>query len=223
VNPLDWGILGTGVLAFIFSLFDYYTISVSGGSFGGDISESASAWHGFFGWFAALLALVGAALVATAIFAPQVKLPVPARLAGLGAFALATLCVILALFIIPDGGAGDIPGVDTGHGFGYWASLVLIIAGLVLSLMRFQQSGGQLPGGLNSKMPNIGQHGPQGGIGSGSGSQGSYGNAPQPGYGSTPQAGYGSTPQPGYGSAPQPGVGTPPPPPPPGYGPPAGQ
>jgi hypothetical protein len=233
VNPLDWGILGAGVLAFIFSLFDYYTVSYSSGGF--STSISASAWHGFFGWFAALLALVGAALVAAAIFAPQVKLPVPARLAGLGAFALATLCVILALFIIPDGGAGDVPGIDDGHGFGYWASLVLIIAGLVLSLMRFQQSGGQLPGGLSSKMPNIGQHGPQGGIGSGSqggygsGSQGGYGSAPQagsapqPGYGSAPQPGYGSAPQPGYGSAPQPGYGSAPQPgygsaPQPGYG-----
>jgi hypothetical protein len=221
VNPLDWGILGAGVLAFIFSLFDYYDISVSyRGIDGGDFTYSA--WHGFFGWFAALAALVGAALVAAAIFAPQVKLPVPARLAGLIAFAVATLCVILALFIIPDGDVGDIPGVDDGHGFGYWASLVLIIAGLVLSLMRFQQSGGQLPGGLSSKVPNIGQHGPQGGLGSGS--QGQYGSAPQPGYGSAPQPGYGSAPQPGYGSAPQPGTGTPPPPPPPpGYGPPAGQ
>ena len=100
-------------------------------------------------------------------------MPVPARLAGLGAFALATLCVIIALFVIPDGGAGDIPGVDTGHGFGYWASLVVIIAGLVLSLMRFQQTGGQLPGGMGNKVPNIGHHGPQGGLGSG----------PQPGPG----------------------------------------
>ena len=153
VNPLDWGIVAAGVLAFIFSLFDYYTISVSLGRGFGTSDGSVSAWHGFFGWFAALLALVGAALVAVSLFAPQVNLPVPARLAGLGAFALATLCVIIALFVIPDGGAGDIPGVDTGHGFGYWASLVVVLAGLVLSLMRFQQTGGQLPGGWATRCP----------------------------------------------------------------------
>jgi hypothetical protein len=156
------------VLAFIFSLFDYYTVSVSGQTIGGvhygGASDSASAWHGFFGWFGALLAVVGAGLVAMELFAPQVKLPVPTRLAGLGAFAVATLFVIIALFVIPDGGAGDIPGVDTGHGFGYWASLIVIIAGTVLSLMRLQQTGGRLPGALGN-IPHIGQHGQQGGVG----------------------------------------------------------
>src|SRR3954466_8617359 len=130
VNSLDWGIIGAGVLAFIFSLFDYYTIEVSFGGFSS--SGSASAWHGFFGWFAALLALAGAALVAMELFAPQVKLPIPTRLAGLGCFAVATLCVILALFIVPGYLGIDVPGgVDKGHDFGYWISLILIIAGTV--------------------------------------------------------------------------------------------
>ena len=44
--------------------------------------ETGSAWHGFFGWFGVLLALVGAAAIAAALFAPQLKLPVPARLAA---------------------------------------------------------------------------------------------------------------------------------------------
>jgi hypothetical protein len=178
VNPLDWGIVAAGALAFIFSLFDYYTVSVSGGGF--SASASASAWHGFFGWAAALLAVVGAAAVAIQLFAPQVKLPFPARLVGLGAFALALLFVIIALFDFP----GDVPsgsGIDTGRGFSYWVSLIVIIAGTVLSLMRLQATGGQLPGGLSSKIPNIGGYGPQGGI-----------------TGGTPQAGYGTQP-PGYG------------------------
>jgi hypothetical protein len=186
VNPLDWGIVGAGVLAFIFSLFDYYTVSVSGGGF--SASDSASAWHGFFGWFAALLALVGAGLVAMDLFAPHVKLPIATRLAGLAAFALATLFVIIALFVIPDGGVGNIPGVDTGHGFGYWASLIVIIAGLVMSLMRLQQTGGKLPGALGN-MPNIGARGPQGGMGGGQGTlggPGASGNPPPPGYAPPP-------------------------------------
>lgn len=195
-NPLDWGIVGAGVLAFIFSLFDYYTASVNVAGYGSS-SDSESAWHGFFGWFAALLAIVGAALVAVSLFAPHIKLPVPARLAGLGAFALATISVIIALFVFPED-VPDVKGVDTGRGFGYWASLIVIIAGLVLSLMRFQATGGQLPGGLQDKVPNVGGYGPQGGI---SGAP----NAPQPGYGQQPP------PPPGYGQQP---------PPPPGYGPP---
>ncbi len=191
INPLDWGIVGAGVLAFIFSLFDYYTASVRG--FG---SSSESAWHGFFGWFATLLAVVGAAVVAVSLFAPHIKMPVAARLAGLGAFAVATISVIIALFVFPED-VPDIAGVDTGRGFGYWASLIVIIAGLVLSLMRFQATGGQLPGGLQGKIPNVGGYGPQGGL--------TGGSAPHPGPGQQPP------PPPGYGQQP---------PPPPGYGPP---
>jgi hypothetical protein len=140
VNPYDWGILAAGVLAFIFSFVSYYTFSA------GPISVSESAWHGFFGWFAMLLALVGTAVVAMEMFAPHVKLPFPNRLIGLAAYALATLCVILALFVIPGYLGVDVPsGVNKGHGFGYWISLIVIVAGLVLSFMRFQQTGGKLP------------------------------------------------------------------------------
>src|SRR3954463_9531566 len=69
VNSLDWGIIGAGVLAFIFSLFDYYTIEVSFGGFSS--SGSASAWHGFFGWVAALLAVGGAGPGAGGVVSPH--------------------------------------------------------------------------------------------------------------------------------------------------------
>ncbi|MCU1656264.1 MAG: hypothetical protein JWO57_920 [Pseudonocardiales bacterium] len=162
VNPLDWGILAAGLLAFIFSFVSYYSLKPKAAlcSVGGCGSVTTSAWHGFFGWFAMLLALIGSAAVAISLFAPHVKLPAPARLIGLGAYALATLCVILAIFIVPRTYNGvSLPSslVDTGHGFGFWISLIVIVGGLVLSLMRFQQTGGQLPGAL-AKMPNIGGH-----------------------------------------------------------------
>jgi len=188
VNPLDWGILAAGVLALIFSTFGYYTVSVSFGGY--SASASASAWHGFFGWFAALVALVGGALVGVELFAPQTKLPVPARLTGLGCFALATLCVILALFVYPGGHVSG-AGVDEGHGVGYWLSLIVILAGLVMSLMRLQQQGGQLPGALGN-LPNIGAYGP-GGQGP---QQHPYG---QPGQTPPPPAGYAPPPPPPTG------------------------
>lgn len=159
VNSLDWVIMGAGVLIFIFSFVSYYTFSYGG------LTVSESAWHGFFGWFAMLLALIGSAAVAMEIFAPQVKLPWPNRLVGLAAYAVATLCVVLALFVIPGYLGIDVPsGVDEGHGVGYWISLILIIAGTVISLMRVQQTGTKLPGALGN-MPNIGSRGPQGGVG----------------------------------------------------------
>jgi hypothetical protein len=168
VNQLDWGILGAGALAFIFSFVSYYSVSY------GPYSASVNAWHGFFGWFAMLLALVGSGVVALELFMPHVKLPFPNRLVGLGAYAVATLCVILALFVIPDGNAGDIPGVDEGHGFGYWISLIVIVAGLVLSFLRFQQTGGQLPIGGGAGRPG------------GTGRPGGPVGGPPPGYGPPP-------------------------------------
>jgi hypothetical protein len=179
------------VLAFIFSFINFYTYSAKGGFSG--VSVDQSAWSGFLSLLAILLILVGTALIALDLFAPQVKLPVATRLAGLGAFALATLLLIIALFTVPDyggGGPGYDKAVDEGHGFGYWATLIMAIVGLVLSLMRLQQTGGKLPGALGN-LPDIGARGPQGGMSGG---------------------------QPGPGGAP--GGTPPPPPPPPGYGPP---
>ena len=201
VNQLDWGIMGAGLLAFIFSFVSYYSFSAKNcGDLCDSYNLSESAWNGFFGWFAMLLAVVGSALVALELFMPQVKLPFPNRLIGLGCYAVATLCVILALFVVPDylgGGPGYDKYVDEGHGFGYWISLIVIIAGLVLSLMRFQQGGGKLPGALGG-IPNIGGHAP--------GAHGAGGPAGQPPAGPPP---YGAPPQgppqgpPQYGAPPQ--------------------
>jgi hypothetical protein len=178
VNPLDWGILGAGLLAFIFSFIDFYTytgkeqcITIAGqrecGGGGGSVTQSG--WSGILSLLAILLILVGMALIAMDLFAPQVKLPIANRLAALGAFALATLLLIIALFTVPDyggGGPGYDQAVDEGHGFGYWATLILAIAATVMTLMRAQQTGTRLPGALGN-MPNLGNRGPQGGMGGG--------------------------------------------------------
>lgn len=137
-NQLDLGIIGAGVLAFLFSLFPYYTYSVS--AFGFSESVSWSAWHGFFGWFGAFVALGVAVLLVLRMFG-VVPETIPVRLISLAGFGVSTLCLLLALFIIP--GSADCGGnkacedaIDFGHGIGYWLSAIVIIAGLVLSFMR---------------------------------------------------------------------------------------
>jgi hypothetical protein len=217
VNPLDWGILAAGPLAFIFSFFNWYTADYRGVDLGG-----INAWHGFFGWFAVLLLLAGSAVTALSFFAPHVKLPVSNRLASLALFALAFICLVLALFITPIDDVSGIGGYDTGHGFGYWITLILSIAATVLALMRLQQSGEQLPGALGG-IPNIGAKGPQGGLTGGQPQAPGYGQPPTPGYAPPPAPGYGQPPAPGYGQPPAPGYGQPPAPgygqpPAPGYG-----
>jgi hypothetical protein len=83
-------------------------------------------------------------------------------------------------------------GVDEGHGFSYWIVLILLVIGLVLTFLRFQQTGGQLPGRSR-------------------GAPAGYGS-PDAGYGTTPPAAQQGYAQPGYA---QPGYA------PPGYAPPA--
>jgi hypothetical protein len=213
VNQLDWGILGAGLLAFIFSFMSYYNYSSKGNCGQFCVSFNNSAWHGFFGWFGVLLILIAAGLVAMALFAPQIKLPVPNRLAALGLWALGTLCIILTLFIYPgsasyNGFSGSTSGADKSHGFAFWIVLILAIAGLVVSLMRFQQTGGELPGALG-KVPNIGGHAPGGPV---QGPPPGYAppvQGPPPGY--APPAPQG--PPPGYAPPPQQGYSPPPPPP----------
>jgi hypothetical protein len=152
VNPLDWGIIGAGLLAFIFSFFSYYTATLKvkfAGVTSGSATGHESAWHGFFGWFAAFVALVSAGVLAAHLIA-KITLPFPVRLAVLAGFGLSTLCVLLALLIVPidTGSVGAFGGVkiDKGHGFGYWLSLIVIIAGTALAYKRFSDEGGKLPG-----------------------------------------------------------------------------
>lgn len=151
VKPMDWGIIAAGILALIFSTFDYYTATAKGP--GGSISNSISAWHGFFGWFAALVALAASALLAVHILAPKAALPVPVRLTVLGGYALSLLCMIIAGFVTPgarsaaDLGAGPGSGIsiDYGRGAGFYLSLIVILAGGVLSFLRLRETGTKLP------------------------------------------------------------------------------
>lgn len=151
VSPLDWGIIAAGVVAFIFSLFAFYTYSVSisiAGLSTTSRSVSWSAWHGFFGWFGVLLALVAAILLAAQLIA-KMTLPFPIRTVVLALFVLALICLLLALFVVPGntGGSGLFGvHVNKGHGFGYWISLIAVIVGTALAGKRFADTGGRLPG-----------------------------------------------------------------------------
>ena len=141
-HKFDLGIIAAGIVTFFASMLPYYTYSVSAGGFSS--SASVSGWHGFFGWFGALLALVGAGLVVAKILG--VSLPVPVAIAVLGCFGLALVCTILALFVFPGGSCPDLNvggfSCDTGHGFGYWLALLATLAGTGLAFLRYQEETG---------------------------------------------------------------------------------
>jgi hypothetical protein len=134
-HRLDLATIGAGVLAFLASLMPYYTVSYSG------VGGSFNAWHGFFGWFGALCALAGAAVLVARILG--VALPVPVRTTVFSLFAVGAFCTLLALFVWPGGGCDDsgvMVGVcdlfDQGHGFGYWLALLASFAGAALAAAR---------------------------------------------------------------------------------------
>ncbi len=166
INNLDWGIIGAGVLAFLFSFVSFYsgaTITINGHSesFSGG---SASAWHdifggGFFAWFAMVFAIAGAVVLVLEIVQPHVKLPITNRLLTVYLFAAAALFEIIAIFVTPSdsyAGFGSSGSVSIDHGAGFWISLIAILAGTVLALMRAQQTNTALPGPLSS-IPKIGK------------------------------------------------------------------
>lgn len=144
-NQLDLGMIAAGVVAFFASMLPFYTASVSAGGF--SASGHASAWHGFFGWFAALVALAMAVLVALPLFKVNLSLPLPLSQLALGGFVLALVCTVLALFVFPGGAScSDVNGLgvsihcDTGRGFGYWLMLLCVLAGTALAFMRSRDS-----------------------------------------------------------------------------------
>jgi len=163
VNPLDWAVLGIGFLVLIFSFFGYYSFKSSGGGF--SASQSYSAWHdifggGFFGWIGMVIAVLGTVALAITLFAPQTHLPMPGRTLAFLGFGIGFICEILAIFLHPKfaSSSGSILGqhysASFGHGFSFWVSLILILGGTVVSLMRVQQTGTNLPGALN-KLPKL--------------------------------------------------------------------
>jgi hypothetical protein len=142
-DRLDLALVGIGIVALIFSFFDFYKVTVKAAAvagFGGASgSATGSAWHGFFGWFGVLLMLIGAAVVAAKILGITLPFPLPLTLAVL--FVVAAVCEILALFIVP----GDTTGaaslgidIDKGHGFSYWIVLILSLAGAGIAAMKYR-------------------------------------------------------------------------------------
>jgi hypothetical protein len=105
------------------------------------------AWHGFFGWSAVVLALL-AALCALASMPGSRRRAVMAY-ATLALDALATVCLLVALAVVPDvvGSTGDLTQALGGgvhysdlvanhHAWGFWVSLALAVVGLAAAALR---------------------------------------------------------------------------------------
>lgn len=131
-DPFAIAAVALGVLALIASLLPYYTVSVS--YQGMSQSAHANAWHGFFGWAGAILALLGGIVALATLL--KVKVPFSPALVGTILFGLGFIFTLIALFVFP-GDTGSIPSdlhVDKGRGVGYWLALVFTLAGTAVSV-----------------------------------------------------------------------------------------
>lgn len=214
-NPLDWAAIGLAVVAFVFSFVRFYTADFSfGSSCSAEVRNavltaprktSESAWHGFFGWFGVVLAIIGAAAIVGAILAPKVRAPVSLRIEGAGALALGAIFELIAIFVDPESSRSTtVPCPITGsvgRGFGFWITLIatVLAAGAAImvvvasgELKSVTGAGGSAQGPSQGYgQPNFGQQQP--GYGQQSGGQPGYGQQPggQPGYGEQPGQGWG--------------------------------
>lgn len=149
-HPLDLGLVAAGVLVFLLSFLPYYkgTVETSGSipGAGSDLfgaeSGSWNAWHGFFGWFAALVALAVAGVLVARMLGVRLD-GRQVRLASLIGFGVATACVLMALLVNPlpgeeskDTFGGVTIEYSKGHGVGFWLTLIVVVAGLVLAFRR---------------------------------------------------------------------------------------
>lgn len=129
-NRIDLALIGVGAVLFLLSFLPYYTVDLFGYS-----DYWVTAWNGFFGWFGVLAAIAGSAL--TLLSVSRYPLPVPAKLAAMAAFALAALCILLALPVFPGGGCSS-ETCDSGHGVGYWLSLLIVLPAVALAALRWR-------------------------------------------------------------------------------------
>src|SRR6266496_4119450 len=132
VSPLDWTVMGAGLLGFISTFFPWYTISFDIPGFA-SYSAHANGWHSFLSWFSMLLLLAGGALVAARAFGTQVNLPVPPAVATLGIGVLGFLLVLLRWVTLDNG---------IGAGFGLFLGLICAAAMAVGSFLAFRAAGG---------------------------------------------------------------------------------
>lgn len=148
LHQFDLAQIGLGAVVLIASLLPFYGYSFNGGdALNGltgqdtglsgipDTSVSLTAWHGFFGWFGVLLAVGAAGALAASLFA---KVAIPSlRLLVVALFGGALLMLLLALFVIPNGGV-SVAGYSDGHSLGYWLALLSVIAATGLAYLRMQ-------------------------------------------------------------------------------------
>ncbi|SDJ51129.1 hypothetical protein SAMN05444157_3724 [Frankineae bacterium MT45] len=141
----DW-IAGFAGLAVLAVSFFYYYIHDFDQYFAGS-RRASGAWtgrSGLYGELSAILAAASSLLLLVSVFLLNRGRSVPVRVAVVVGYLLSAAAAVGAYFVIPSFRftASDAlfpHPVSDGHGYGYWASLLLIAAGLISSWLRLGQ------------------------------------------------------------------------------------
>lgn len=147
----DLALVCAGILALIFSVVPWWYSASFRGS-----SDHTNAWHGFFPWFGALLAVAGGVFVALIVLNALPQLPVNAYLVTTGFFGLAAVLLLVSLFTSPYvsqlqdlcHGVGrscsrsdlETLGFDFGTGVLLWLTFLLVLAATVIAAFRFAKT-----------------------------------------------------------------------------------
>jgi Protein of unknown function (DUF2510) len=164
---------GAGIVLIISLFLEWYTVDIKG--FTGDL-PTVTGWRAL-GFIDILLFLIGVIAIAVAVLRAMNVMPrnLPAS-TGFIVLALGGLAVLLVLYrilSIPDEGAGNLPGVDVGRGFGVFIALIAAAGVALGGWLTWNEEGKPKPTGV-------------GGRGAGGGALGQGGQPPSGG--AQPQA-----------------------------------
>lgn len=136
-----------GILLFIFSFLPWFSASVSMGAFG-SVSGHADAWSdpsGFIDWFPVLLLLVYGIVLALPAFGVVINAPILTSGANRAFIGLVLSAFAVLLFAIQGLTYPSLPAEvsgSAGPSWGYFVSLVIVLAAGVQSYLGFTQQGG---------------------------------------------------------------------------------
>jgi hypothetical protein len=186
----------------VISLFlEWYTVDIKG--FTGDL-PTVTGWRAL-GFIDILLFLIGVIAIAVAVLRAMNVMPrnLPAS-TGFIVLALGVLAVVLVLYrilSIPDEGAGNLPGVDVGRGFGVFIALIAAAGVTVGGWLTWNEEGKPKPSGVGGRRGAGGSALGQGGQAPSGGAQPQAPAQPQQQSYSQPAAGAASAPAASAGAA----------------------
>jgi hypothetical protein len=165
---------GAGLVLIISLFLEWYTVDIRG--FTGSL-PTVTGWRAL-GFIDILLFLIGVIAIAAAVLRAMNIMPrnLPAS-TGFIVLVLGVIAVVLVLYrilSIPDEGAGNLPGVDVGRGFGVFIALIAAAGVTLGGWLTWNEEGKPKPTGVG------------GGRGAGGGALGQGGQAPP--VGGQPQA-----------------------------------